>query len=89
MWLKALHTWVKDMSPYKASASVLGIGVADIARTWGAIYISPFEEALESIAASLELTEVKYNCKILQLQSVYNIKIHTRKSQVTSITVLE
>lgn len=30
---KVIPTCVRDMSPYKAKARVLGIGVADIART--------------------------------------------------------
>lgn len=50
------------MSPYKASASVLGIGVADIARTWGAMTVSLFCESFELVEASLELMELKYNC---------------------------
>lgn len=32
-----LCTWVNDISPYRAKANVLGIGVADIARICGAI----------------------------------------------------
>lgn len=53
-----IHTCVRDISPYKARASVLGIGVADMARTWGAIYSSPFEGPSKLLAPILELSEV-------------------------------
>ena len=48
------------MSPYKANASVLGIGVADIARTWGAIYTLSEDDSL--ILVSFKLAEAEYNC---------------------------
>lgn len=46
------------MSPYKARASVLGIGVADMARTCGAISTSLFEEPSEFDVDILALTEL-------------------------------
>lgn len=55
------HTWVSDMSPYNARASVLGIGVADMARTWGAIEKSTVEVPSESSAAIFELKELLNN----------------------------
>lgn len=53
-----MHTCVNDISPYKARASVLGIGVADMARTCGAICFSPLEISSELVASILELMEV-------------------------------
>lgn len=44
------------MSPYKASASDLGIGVADIVRTLGAILRS------ESDEPDFDAIDVPYNC---------------------------
>lgn len=49
------------MSPYNARASVLGIGVADMARTWGAIEISPLGLPSEYSAAIFELKELLNN----------------------------
>ena len=49
------------MSPYKARARVLGIGVADIARTCGAIMLSPFEESSDLADSSFKLAGLKYN----------------------------
>lgn len=46
------------MSPYKARASVLGIGVADIARMCGAMCASAFADPSELAASILELIEV-------------------------------
>ena len=51
------------MSPYNARASDLGIGVADIARTWGAMLTSFFAVSLELVDFSWEVKLLKYNCK--------------------------
>lgn len=51
------------MSPYNARASDLGIGVADIARTWGAMLTSVFAVSLELDDFSWEVKLLKYNCK--------------------------
>jgi len=45
------------MSPYKASASVLGIGVADIARTCGAIKASLFDESSVTVSSMFEFDD--------------------------------
>lgn len=46
------------MSPYKARANDLGIGVADIARTCGAIITLSLEESSGILEESLELIEL-------------------------------
>lgn len=61
------RTWVRDMSPYNARASDLGIGVADIARTWGAMETSFFMESIELVDISWEVMLLKYNCKIMSV----------------------
>lgn len=54
------------MSPYKASANVLGIGVADIARTWGAINVSESEASSALVFSSLNFDEEVYSCNEMQ-----------------------
>lgn len=51
------------MSPYNARASDLGIGVADIARTCGAMLTSFFKGSVELDDVSWEDMLLKYNCK--------------------------
>lgn len=55
------------MSPYNARASDLGIGVADIARTCGAMQTSFFTESLELVDFSWEAILLKYNCKNMKI----------------------
>jgi hypothetical protein len=54
------------MSPYKARASVLGIGVADIARTWGAINVSESEATSVFPFSLLSFEDGVYSCNELQ-----------------------
>lgn len=50
------------MSPYRAKARLLGIGVADIARTCGAICISPFSVSPKA-AEPVPDVDAQLNCK--------------------------
>lgn len=51
------------MSPYNARASDLGIGVADIARIWGAMATSFCTDSPELVDLSWDAMLLKYNCK--------------------------
>jgi len=59
-------TYLRDISPYKASANVLGIGVADIARTWGAINVSESEASF----SSLNFDEEVYSCNVIRCSNL-------------------
>lgn len=49
------------MSPYNARASDLGIGVADIARIWGAMVTSFCADSPELVDLSWDVMLLKYN----------------------------
>lgn len=69
------------MSPYRAKARLLGIGVADIARTCGVICILPFWVSPKA-AEPVPDADAQLNCKFCQYNQIINVAQYAKNKEM-------